>query len=200
VEGRLLLDVVVGQRAAVLELLAREDEALLVGRDALLVLDLLLDVVDRVARLDIERDGLARERLDEDLRAFSSWRVRNRFGLGGFGGRGRGDGFVSTGMSAGRRGAAAARAPVPCWEEAATLGTGSLYISPVLAPARPRPRSAMAPRGAVAAGLAPGRRVRAAPQSREAFRQPRCGPIRRGAATAEHEIAQRSSSQPYEGL
>ena len=67
-EGRLLLDVVVAERAAVLELLAGEDEALLVGRDALLVLDLLLDVVDRVARLDVERDGLAREGLDEDLR------------------------------------------------------------------------------------------------------------------------------------
>ena len=38
VEGRLLLDVVVGERAAVLELLAREDEALLVRGDALLVL------------------------------------------------------------------------------------------------------------------------------------------------------------------
>ena len=33
-----LLDVVVCQRAAVLQLLARKDEALLVGRDALLVL------------------------------------------------------------------------------------------------------------------------------------------------------------------
>ena len=40
---------------------------LLVGRDALLVLDLGLDVLDRVRRLDIERDGLARQRLDEDL-------------------------------------------------------------------------------------------------------------------------------------
>ena len=72
-ERRLLLDVVVAQRAAVLELLAREDEALLVGRDALLVLDLLLDVVDRVARLDVERDGLAREGLDEDLRWGRTW-------------------------------------------------------------------------------------------------------------------------------
>ena len=60
-------DVVVRERAAVLQLLAREDEALLVGRDALLVLDLLLHVVDRVGRLDVERDGLAREGLDEDL-------------------------------------------------------------------------------------------------------------------------------------
>ena len=38
VDRRLLLDVVVRERAAVLELLAREDEALLVGRDALPVL------------------------------------------------------------------------------------------------------------------------------------------------------------------
>jgi len=37
VERRLLLDVVVGQRPAVLELLAGEDQALLVGWDALLV-------------------------------------------------------------------------------------------------------------------------------------------------------------------
>ena len=71
-EGRLLLDVVVGERAAVLELLAGEDEALLVRRDALLVLDFLFDVVDRVGRLDVQRDGLARQRLDEDLRSGES--------------------------------------------------------------------------------------------------------------------------------
>jgi hypothetical protein len=40
VQRRLLLNVVVGERAVVLELLARKDEALLVRRDALLVLDL----------------------------------------------------------------------------------------------------------------------------------------------------------------
>merc|ERR1711881_33252 len=67
VQRALLLDVVVRERAAVLELLAREDEALLVGRDALLVLDLRLHVLDRVAGLHVERDGLARERLDENL-------------------------------------------------------------------------------------------------------------------------------------
>jgi len=48
-------------------LLASEDEPLLVRGDALLVLDLGLDVVDRVGRLDLERDRLAGERLDEDL-------------------------------------------------------------------------------------------------------------------------------------
>ena len=68
-ERRLLLDVVVRQRAAVLELFSGEDEALLVRRDALLVLDFLFDVVDGVRRLDVQRDGLARQRLDEDLRA-----------------------------------------------------------------------------------------------------------------------------------
>ena len=68
-ERGLLLDVVVRQRAAIFQLLAGEDEALLVRRDALLVLDLLFHVVDRVRRLDVKRDGLARQRLDEDLRA-----------------------------------------------------------------------------------------------------------------------------------
>ena len=60
-----LLDIVVAQRPPVLELLAREDQALLVRRDAFFVLDLGLHVVDRVAGLDLESDGLAREGLDE---------------------------------------------------------------------------------------------------------------------------------------
>ena len=45
-QGRLLLDVVIREGAAVLELFAREYQALLVGRDALPVLDLGLDVLD----------------------------------------------------------------------------------------------------------------------------------------------------------
>ncbi len=43
VQRALLLDVAVGEGAAVLQLLARKDEALLVGGDALLVLDLGID-------------------------------------------------------------------------------------------------------------------------------------------------------------
>ena len=50
-----------------LQLLAREDQALLVRRNALLVLDLLLDNLDDVGGLHVERDGLARQRLHEDL-------------------------------------------------------------------------------------------------------------------------------------
>ena len=67
VKGRLLLDIVVGEGAAILELLAGEDQALLVGRDALLVLNLGLDVVDGVGGLDLEGNGFARQGLDEDL-------------------------------------------------------------------------------------------------------------------------------------
>merc|ERR1711944_222817 len=66
-EGGLLLDVVVRKSSAVLELLSCEDESLLIGRDALLVLDLCLDVLDGVTWLDFEGDGLSSQGLDEDL-------------------------------------------------------------------------------------------------------------------------------------
>ena len=52
-QGRLLLDIVVLERAAILKLLAREDEALLVWGDALLVLDLGLDGLNGVGALDL---------------------------------------------------------------------------------------------------------------------------------------------------
>ena len=68
-EGRLLLDVVVGECATVFQLLAGEDQALLIGWDSFLVLDLGLHVLNRVAWLDFEGDGLAGEGLDEDLHA-----------------------------------------------------------------------------------------------------------------------------------
>ena len=58
-QGGFLLDVVVRERAAVLELLAGEDQALLVRGNAFLVLDLRLDVVDRVRGLNLQGDGLA---------------------------------------------------------------------------------------------------------------------------------------------
>merc|ERR1712086_652097 len=67
VERALLLDVVIRKRAPVLELLTGEDEALLVRRDSLLVLDLRLHVVDAVRRLDVQRDRLPSKRLHKDL-------------------------------------------------------------------------------------------------------------------------------------
>ena len=64
-EGRLLLNVVVGEGAAIFKLLASEDQALLVGWNALLVLDLGLDIVDGIGRLHLKGDSLARKGLDE---------------------------------------------------------------------------------------------------------------------------------------
>lgn len=47
-KGRLLLDVIVAQGAAILELLAGENQSLLIRGDALLVLDLRLNIVDGI--------------------------------------------------------------------------------------------------------------------------------------------------------
>jgi len=67
VKSRFLLDVIVGESAAILELFTGEDETLLIWGNSLLVLDLGLDVLDGVAGLDLEGDGLTSQRLDEDL-------------------------------------------------------------------------------------------------------------------------------------
>merc|ERR1719326_685991 len=55
----LLLDVVVRKGTAILKLLASKDEALLVRRDALFVLNLGLYVLNGVRGLDVQGDGLA---------------------------------------------------------------------------------------------------------------------------------------------
>ena len=64
-QGRFLLDVVVAEGASIFELFAGEDETLLVGWDALFVLDFGFDVVDCVGGFDFEGDGFAREGFDE---------------------------------------------------------------------------------------------------------------------------------------
>ena len=74
---RLLLNVVVAEGTAVLELFAGKDQTLLIGRDALLVLNLRLDIVNGVRRLDIEGDGLSGEGLDKNLwKSTGQWRWR----------------------------------------------------------------------------------------------------------------------------
>ena len=60
-KSRLLLDVVIGKGSAILKLLAGEDQTLLVRGNSLLVLNLGLDIVDGVGRLNLEGDGLARD-------------------------------------------------------------------------------------------------------------------------------------------
>merc|ERR1712173_205559 len=70
-EGALLLDVVVGESHSVLQLLASEDQPLLIRGDSLLVLDLGLDVLNGVRWLDLQGDGLSSQGLDEDLHTSS---------------------------------------------------------------------------------------------------------------------------------
>jgi hypothetical protein len=65
--GSYLLDVVVRESASILKLLSSEDQALLVRGNSFLVLDLGLDIVDGVGRLNLEGDGLARKGLDEAI-------------------------------------------------------------------------------------------------------------------------------------
>ena len=68
-EGGLLLDVVVREGSAILELLSSENESLLIWRNTFLVLDLGLDVLDGVGRLDIKSDGLTSQSLDLEVDA-----------------------------------------------------------------------------------------------------------------------------------
>ena len=66
-KGGSFLDVVIGEGSPVLELLPGEDEPLLVWGDALLILDLGLNVLDGIRRLHLESDGLAGQSFDKDL-------------------------------------------------------------------------------------------------------------------------------------
>ena len=67
VQSRLFLDVVVGERAPIFELLSGEDQALLVWWDPLFVLNLGFDIIDCVGGFHLEGDRLAREGFNEDL-------------------------------------------------------------------------------------------------------------------------------------
>merc|ERR1719232_1972752 len=71
-EGRFLLNVIVREGSAILELLSSEDQSLLLWRDSFLVLDLGLDIGDRVIGLDVQGDGLAGQSFDEDLHGTTS--------------------------------------------------------------------------------------------------------------------------------
>jgi hypothetical protein len=70
-EGRLLLDVIVLEGSAVLELLSSEDESLLVWGDSFFILNLGLDSLDGVSLLNLKSDGLSGESLDENLHSTS---------------------------------------------------------------------------------------------------------------------------------
>jgi len=72
VEGGLFLDVVVTESPAVLELFPSEDESLLLRRDSFFVLNLGLHVSDGIIRLNVQRNRLSGEGLDENLHGTTS--------------------------------------------------------------------------------------------------------------------------------
>ena len=71
-QGRLFLNVVIGERSAIFQLFARKDEPLLVGWNALFVLNFLFNVLDGIRRLHIESDGLPSECLHKYLHPLMS--------------------------------------------------------------------------------------------------------------------------------
>ena len=72
VESGLLLNVVVREGASLLQLLPGENQALLVGRNTLLLLDLGLEVFDGIGGFRVQGDGLTSEGLDKQLHLYEN--------------------------------------------------------------------------------------------------------------------------------
>merc|ERR1719188_1013838 len=70
-QGTLLLDVVIRESSSVFQLLSSKDQSLLIWGNSFLVLDLGLDILDGVRRLDLKGDGFASQGLDENLHTSS---------------------------------------------------------------------------------------------------------------------------------
>ena len=63
----LLLDIIIRQGPAILQLFASEDQSLLIWRNTLLILDLSLHVLNGVAGLDLQGDGLTSQSFHKNL-------------------------------------------------------------------------------------------------------------------------------------
>lgn len=74
-QGKLFLNVVVGENAAILKLFACKNQILLVKLDAFLVLDFSFDGLSGVTGLKLKGDGLANQELHEDLHLCVCWGV-----------------------------------------------------------------------------------------------------------------------------
>jgi hypothetical protein len=75
-QGRLLLDVVVAQCTTIFQLLAGEDQALLIWGNAFFILNLSFDIFDSIRWLNLEGNGFTRQCFDEDLHGGGSVRTR----------------------------------------------------------------------------------------------------------------------------
>jgi len=66
-EGRIIAHIIILKSLGILQLLSAEDQSLLLGRDALLLGNLGLDLFDALSLLNFDGDCFAREGLDEEL-------------------------------------------------------------------------------------------------------------------------------------
>jgi len=80
-KSRLLLDVVVGESAAIFQLLASKDQPLLIRRNAFLVLDFGFDILNGITWFNFESDGFASEGLDKNLHATTETEDKMESGL-----------------------------------------------------------------------------------------------------------------------
>merc|ERR1712112_448072 len=80
-QSGLLLNVVVGEGPTVLELLASEDQPLLIWGNSFLVLDLGLNILDGVRGFHLQSDRLASQGLNEDLHSTSETQDQMQSGL-----------------------------------------------------------------------------------------------------------------------
>jgi len=71
VEGRFLLNVIVGESSSIFKLLSSKDKTLLIWRNTFFVLDLSFDIFNSISRLNLKSDGFTSEGLDEDLHTTS---------------------------------------------------------------------------------------------------------------------------------
>merc|ERR1711970_201474 len=70
-KGRLFLDVVVRQSSSIFKLFSSKDQSLLIWRNTFLVLDLCLNILNSITRLNFQSDGLTSQSLDKDLHTSS---------------------------------------------------------------------------------------------------------------------------------
>merc|ERR1712137_991514 len=76
-----LLDVVIRQSTAIFQLLASENQTLLIRGDSFLVLNLSLHILNGVRRLDIKGDGLTRQCLHKNLHTTTQTQYKMKSGF-----------------------------------------------------------------------------------------------------------------------
>merc|ERR550539_460691 len=74
-QGTFLLNIVVRQCSTIFELLSGKDQSLLIRRDAFLVLDLSLHIIDGVRWLHFKSDGFSSQSFHEYLHVFEFYLI-----------------------------------------------------------------------------------------------------------------------------